>query len=535
MRTGNRLLTFLSVVVFCTALGSLCLANELDLSFEQADYAQIFRILGESQGLNVLVDPDVTGQGTFQLKGVGFREALELIARYSGYAYRLTGQTLLVTTPERLQELEEKEVRYVYTERVTAAEAIDALSLVFPREDVYADPDGGLVILRGSKDLLDQAESLIARLDESKVKKEVVQPGRTLLDIFKELSAELGLNLVADPALEERRLHIDIRSGNPWDLIEQIKQLVPLKVETTEHTLTVGLLGQEAPADRMKVYRLNYAEPAVARTALSLLVPDSQIQLDEDRKRLIVLGTDQELAQVDLFLMDYDQPAPQVVLEVWVQEVVTEALHDLGVDWEGVPSFMESSAPVFLELEWEPWDLILALRILEERGDSKLLANPKVTTLSGQAARIFVGDRVPVVLKDEEGRESGIQFLESGINLKVTPRISDDGSITILVEPEVSTFIWRSDTDYPQIRTREAQTVVRVRDGQPFVLGGLIQEQDNETIKAIPFLSQLPLLGKLFQWKETKHTQTEMVIFLIPRIVEEGEDVEPQGFFTQAQ
>lgn len=68
MRTGNRLLTFLSVVVFCTALGSLCLANELDLSFEQADYAQIFRILGESQGLNVLVDPDVTGQGTFQLK-----------------------------------------------------------------------------------------------------------------------------------------------------------------------------------------------------------------------------------------------------------------------------------------------------------------------------------------------------------------------------------------------------------------------------------------------------------------------------------
>ena len=130
--------------------------------------------------------------------------------------------------------MEEKEVRYVYTERVTAAEAIDALSLVFPREDVYADPDGGLVILRGSKDLLDQAESLIARLDESKVKKEVVQPGRTLLDIFKELSAELGLNLVADPALEERRLHIDIRIGNPWDRSSR-SQLVPLKVETTEY------------------------------------------------------------------------------------------------------------------------------------------------------------------------------------------------------------------------------------------------------------------------------------------------------------
>jgi len=223
-----------------------------------------------------------------------------------------------------------------------------------------------------------------------------------------------------------------------------------------------------------------------------------------------------------------------VVLEVWVQEVATEALRDLGVDWEGVPSFLESNAPVFLELEWDAWDLILALRIMEERGDAKLLANPKITTLSGQAASIFVGDRVPVVLTSEDGRRT-MEFLESGINLQVTPRISEDGYITILVEPQVSTFIWRADTDYPQIRTREAETTVRVRNGQPFVLGGLIQEQESEAIKRIPFLSQLPILGKLFQWKETKQNQTEMTIFLIPRIVEEGEDVEYTDFFTTAQ
>ena len=76
---------------------------------------------------------------------------------------------------------------------------------------------------------------------------------------------------------------------------------------------------------------------------------------------------------------------------------------------------------------------------------------------------------------------------------------------------------------------------MRVRNGQPFVLGGLIQEQESEAIKRIPFLSQLPILGKLFQWKETKQNQTEMTIFLIPRIVEEGEDVEYTDFFTTAQ
>lgn len=533
MTARNRLFTIASVLAFCLVLGSPSFGSELDLSFDRMDFAEIFRILGESQGLNVLVDPEVSGQGTFQLKGVDFREALQLISEYSGYGYRLAGNTLLVAPPERFQEPEHKEIRYVYTTGVTAAEVLDALSLVLPRDSVYVAPEGGLVVLNGSQELLDRAEELIKALERAKPAKVSTEQGRTLLDIFKELSAEMGLNLIADPALEEKRLIIDVRSGEPKEIIKQIQQLVPLKIELTEHSLVVGMLGDQT-TERLKVYRLNYAEAAAAKTALSLLIPEGKIQLDADRKSLIVRGTDQELAEVDLFLVDFDQPAPQVVLEVWVQEVATEALKDLGVDWEGVPSFLESTAPVFLELEWDAWDLILALRIMEERGDAKLLANPKITTLSGQAASIFVGDRVPVVLTSEDGRRS-MEFLESGINLQVTPRISEDGYITILVEPQVSTFIWRADTDYPQIRTREAETTVRVRNGQPFVLGGLIQEQESEAIKRIPFLSQLPILGKLFQWKETKQNQTEMTIFLIPRIVEEGEDVEYTDFFTTAQ
>lgn len=131
------------------------------------------------------------------------------------------------------------------------------------------------------------------------------------------------------------------------------------------------------------------------------------------------------------------------------QEISTEALRDLGVEWRGVPSFSGGDAPIFLELQWEPWELILALKALEDSGDAKLLASPQIATISGQEARIFVGDRVPIVLDDTEGERS-IHFLESGINLRVTPRISDDGYVTIHVRPEVSTFVWRSDTDFPR-------------------------------------------------------------------------------------
>lgn len=284
----------------------------------------------------------------------------------------------------------------------------------------------------------------------------------------------------------------------------------------------------------MRVYRLNYAQPETVRTALSLLIDDSRMRIDPESKGIIVRATEAEHEEIAAFLADFDKPIPQVVLEVWVQETTADALRNMGIDFKGVPNFQESNAPVFLELEWQAWELIMALRLLEEKGDSKLLANPKITTLSGQPASIFVGDRVPIVLTDEEGR-STLEFLESGINLQVTPRISEDDYITIVVEPEVSTFIWRADTVYPQIRTREAQTTVRVKSGQPFVMGGLLQEQENEAIKRIPFLGELPILGKLFQWKETKNGSTEMTIFVIPRIVRDGEVVEGQDFFAQAQ
>lgn len=533
MTSGKRALVVIGVVLLCLMAVTGVWASEFNINFNDVDYADIYRALGESAGLNVLVDPAVQGKGTFQLKDVTALEAIDLVSKLTGFVYRLEGNTLIVGPAERLAELDARDIRYIRVQSVPVTDVLEALELVMPRTDVYVQPQSNLIILLGSRDVLDRAENLIATLDRSFLGGDSSEGSRSLLEIFKDLSAEMGLNLIADPSLQNRSLYLELRNQEPEEIIKQIQQLVQISVEITEHSLVVGAVADEG-TERLKVYRLDYAEPDAARTALSMIVDVQRIQLDPERKSIIVRGTDAELAEVDLFLADFDQPLPQVVLEVWVQEIATEALQNLGVDWKGMPSFQGGTAPVFFELDWESWDLILALRVLEEQGDAKLLANPQVTTLSGQTANIFVGDRVPVVLDSPDGTRT-IEFLESGINLSVTPRISDDDYITILVQPEVSTFIWRADTEYPQIRTREAETTVRVRSGQPFVLGGLLQEQDNETIKQIPFLSQLPLLGKLFQWKESKQTQTEMTIFLIPRIVKDGEGLVHKDFFPHAQ
>ena len=475
-----RFLCVVLAVFAAVSLGVQAGDDLVNLSFDGVDYAHIFQTLGRLQGLNVLVDPSVAGQGTFELENLSFREALNLVAGFGGFDYRIIGNTLVVASPEKLRQinrLDVEAVRFFQIEHAKPSDIGEALRLIVPQEQMYIQPERGLVILLGAKDVLEQAEEIIAVLDKPSVQ------------AFLQETAPEG---AAEPT------------------------------------------AAAAPKYQLRVYRLNYAEPETVLSALSMIIDESRMRLDPESKGIIVRATADELAEVEAFLADIDQPIPQVVLEVWVQEMTADALRNLGIDWKGIPSFEESTAPVFLELEWKPWDLVLALRLLEEKGDAKLLANPKITTLSGQTATIFVGDRVPVVLTDEEGRTT-MEFLESGINLQVTPRISEDEYITILVEPEVSTFIWRADTQYPQIRTREAQTTVRVKDGQPFVLGGLLQEQDNEAIKGIPFLSQLPILGQLFQWKETKHTQTEMTIFLIPRIVTDEEEVAYSDFFTPTQ
>lgn len=475
-----RFLCVVLAVFAAVSLGVQAGDDLVNLSFDGVDYAHIFQTLGRLQGLNVLVDPSAAGQGTFELENLSFREALNLVAGFGGFDYRIIGNTLVVASPEKLRQinrLDVEAVRFFQIEHAKPSDIGEALRLIVPQEQMYIQPERGLVILLGAKDVLEQAEEIIAVLDKPSVQ------------AFLQETAPEG---AAEPT------------------------------------------AAAAPKYQLRVYRLNYAEPETVLSALSMIIDESRMRLDPESKGIIVRATADELAEVEAFLADIDQPIPQVVLEVWVQEMTADALRNLGIDWKGIPSFEESTAPVFLELEWKPWDLVLALRLLEEKGDAKLLANPKITTLSGQTATIFVGDRVPVVLTDEEGRTT-MEFLESGINLQVTPRISEDEYITILVEPEVSTFIWRADTQYPQIRTREAQTTVRVKDGQPFVLGGLLQEQDNEAIKGIPFLSQLPILGQLFQWKETKHTQTEMTIFLIPRIVTDEEEVAYTDFFTPTQ
>lgn len=530
--------TLLLCAILCLPIHA---ADTVSLSFENAEYTHIFRILAESAGLNVLIDPSVSGRGSFSLQGVSIGEALDLISEVSGMGYRVRGSTLIVAAKARLKEMESSTVRFLQVSHLSPETVKSALSVVMDVEDIYIQSETGLVVLQGPESTLKAAEEILNHLD---------RPGRatidtedqSLLDVLLVLSEELQLNLIADPSLAGQRIVLNRREVDPWELLRILESMAGIEVSIDGGTLIANGIKQpsappmqDKPKERIKVYRLDYAEPDVVFSALTMILSEEQIRSHSEGKTVMVRALPEQLAEADLLVEELDEPLPQVLLEVWVQEMSADALKNMGIDWKGLPSLAgDRDTPTVIELTWEPWELVMALRALEDAGQAKLLANPKIATLNGKEASIFVGDRVPITLTNKDG-ETYLEFLESGINLKVIPRVSEDEYITIQVRPEVSTFIWRGENQHPQIRTREAETEVRVKNGQPIIIGGLLQEQENELITKIPIISELPILGRLFRWQETKTLQTEMTIFLIPHIVSDDEGVMNQSFFTPAQ
>jgi len=137
--------------------------------------------------------------------------------------------------------------------------------------------------------------------------------------------------------------------------------------------------------------------------------------------------------------------------------------------------------------------------------------------LNNKDARIHIGQKVPVVEYDKDGNKS-ISYIEVGIKLDITPQISENNTIMSKVKTEVSDAAWDADAKAYKISTREAETTVRLQDGETLVIGGLYNSTDNKTLLKVPFLGDIPLLGNLFRTKNTNKQDTEIIVLLRPTI-----------------
>ena len=163
------------------------------------------------------------------------------------------------------------------------------------------------------------------------------------------------------------------------------------------------------------------------------------------------------------------------------------------------------------------------LSILKGQGLARILATPTIVTMSGQTARFNVGGEFPVPTTDSQGG-TNIDYKEYGVLLEFTPTVIGPETISLKLSPQVSSPDWSLGTSsggvaVPGVKTRTAQSTLELKDGQTFVMAGLLKEESHVVVNKIPGLGDLPFIGTLFTSKEVEKNETELVIIVTPRLV----------------
>ena len=277
---------------------------------------------------------------------------------------------------------------------------------------------------------------------------------------------------------------------------------------------------------------------------------------DDMTNSLLFHGSAAEWRQAEEMVALLDAPGKQVALEAQVVALNKRNLRDVGIEWEWqkTPTYPEKSETTSYSSQnntttqqdkttekrdflWgtvrygkspsgAPYEFYYQAKInaLVSQGQAEILACPKITTLNGKTAYINIGDSVPIPRESTEqnGRTTvTYDYRDVGIILRYTPQVQADGQITAAVHTEVSTPQLETQLTPPAYRfsKREADTQVRLHDGQTMVIGGLIGRSETKAISRLPFLAELPVLGALFRNQYNEKEDTEVVIFLTARVV----------------
>lgn len=364
--------------------------------------------------------------------------------------------------------------------------------------------------------------------------------GADVRDVLKIL-AELGnVNIISDPSVRGE-ISLSLKEVPIADAVELVTRATGLAYRHVGNTLVVGLPDRfKSGFDHIetRIFKLDYASPEDMKDALKLVVPPDKIQLDSRTNSVIVTGVSVELDEAEKIVGKLDVPVPMVRIDARLEEIAQDALDQFGISFQEIGEY-GGFGKVYIRTDpttgvFQGLSLAVGafLKMLEDSGKAVTIARPSTTTLDGTEARVFIGDKIPVIISEQGGETKSVSFIEAGVKLVITPRVNRDGLITVRIRPEVSSILRTDQTQgFPHVRTREADLVATVRDGETIAIAGLLQREEIESVLKLPILGDIPLLGLLFQDRKLDTKETEMVIFVTPRIVTVDEEDSHSDYF----
>jgi type II secretion system protein D len=301
-------------------------------------------------------------------------------------------------------------------------------------------------------------------------------------------------------------------------------------------------------------------------------VGDAVISIDPETRSLIVIADEKTRQYISQVVSNLDRPKPQVLIKVVFVEVMRNNSLDIGIEGGWGKSIGNSttgavanafglsaissgaSSNSLMNMFGQPVSSFgpippgaglyqifnenyqVTLRAIAQAGKAKILSRPSIVARNNQPATITVGQSVPLITSvrfDNFGNAiNNVQYTDVGIILRVTPFITSDGMVEMILSPETSDLVadrsqWvpissgsAGAVSAPLINSRSADTVVVTPDGATVIIGGLMFDSKAESESKIPYIGDVPIIGNLFKRKTKNNSQTELLIFLTPHIIQ---------------
>ena len=397
--------------------------------------------------------------------------------------------------------------------------------------------------------------------------------------VYQTIGRLAGVNVLFDPDFTSRQLNIELNGVT----LQEAFDLVAAESKTfwkpmTRNTIFVAA---DNPAKRKEleenVIKAFYLSNLTAPTELQDLVNTLRSVLDVTRvqqlvsqEAIVIRGTPDQILLAEKIVSDFDQAPPEVVVDFALMEVSRDKVHTLGINpptsasvqlqanigsnssninggstngsnSSTTSSSLGSSSGNGINLNslanLNATDFATTISsanatALFTDSSTKIIQNPQIRSLNGQKASLKIGQRVPTATGSYSSGISGFavsglvntqfQYIDVGVNVDITPHIHPDGEVTLKIALDVSSVINQQPIggiNEPVIGQRKVEHEIRLKDGEVSLLGGMLQQQDAQSLTGIPGLSQIPILKYLFSQKNTEAMDSEIVFAIIPHIV----------------
>ena len=452
----------------------------ISLDLKGMEIRDVLKILSQKSGLNMVADNDVKGAVSLYVKDVDVMDALDIVVFTNSLAYEQEGTLIRIMTDKKYEKLHGATFK-------------------------------------------DRTKTEIVKLEHANA--------TSIAAVLSKIKTRIG-KVIADDA------------SNTIVLIDNAENVKRMKEAIEEMDV---LLVTE-------VFSLDYAKAEIIKDKLEKMLSENigSIKFDERTNKLAVKDTTFKMKEIRKIIEAFDEKTREVTIDAHIIKVTLSDKYSNGIDWSTVATLgditIEAASNLTTSLTGTtPSTLTIAkkggthssvLRLLKTFGETDVLSRPRITVTNNEEANILVGAKEVYVTSEVTTTSGGtyhttdhVQFVDVGVRLSVTPEINKDGYIKMKIKPEVS------DTDttktvtltnpdgstrsiIPYVTTSEAETTVLVKDNTTIIVGGLMKDTITKYNEKVPFLGDVPILGKLFSSKGTSKEKTELVIFLTPHIIE---------------